>query len=160
MENNKIMKKETIKNIFTFLEGNEGRKTPFVWKLINDEPLTEDDLHIKGDLDLTGSEIEELPEGLKVGGDLYLEYSSITSLPEGLEVGNHLDLRGINMESLPKGLKVGGILDLDESAMESLPEGLEVYGDLCIADTRLEEYTDKQLRKIILPGFIKGKIIR
>jgi hypothetical protein len=37
---------------------------------------------------------------------------------------------------------------------------LEVYGDLCIADTRLEEYTDEQLRKIILPGFIKGKIIR
>ena len=135
------MKKETIKNIFTFLEGNEGRKTPFVWKLINDEPLTEDDLHIKGDLDLTGSEIEELPEGLKVGGDLYLEYSSsITSLPEGLEVGNHLDLRGINMESLPKGLKVGQ--------------------NLFIGGTPLAKFSDDELIKMVEPSFLNRYIYR
>ena len=56
-------------------------------------------------------------------------------------------------------LYIDGDLELG-GPIESLPKGLEVYGDLCIADTRLEEYTDEQLRKIILPGFIKGKIIR
>jgi len=41
------MEKETLKNIFSFLEKNEGHKTPFLWKWENNIPLTEDDLHIK-----------------------------------------------------------------------------------------------------------------
>jgi hypothetical protein len=64
------MEKETLKNIFYFLEKNEKIKTPFLWKWENNIPLTEDDLHIKGDLDLTQSEIKSLPEGLRVDGEL------------------------------------------------------------------------------------------
>jgi len=37
---------------------------------------------------------------------------------------------------------------------------LKVYFDLYIADTKLEVYTDEELREMIKPGFIKGEIYR
>ena len=43
---------------------------------------------------------------------LNLRGTGITSLPEGLTVGAHLDLRGTGITSLPEGLTVGGYLDL------------------------------------------------
>jgi hypothetical protein len=125
------MEKETLKNIFSFLEKNEKIKTPFLWKWENNIPLTEDDLHIKGDLDLENSNITSLPEGLKVGGylDLY-RCKQLTSLPEGLEVGGMLNLEGLQMTSLPKGMKVGGILVLNFSEITSLPNDLDVKGSI------------------------------
>jgi hypothetical protein len=113
------MEKETIKNIFDFLEDNEGKRS-VLWKLINNEPFTEDELNIKGSLDLSSS----------------------------------------NITSLPKGLEVKGGLSLYESEIISLPEGLKVHGDLFIADTKLEAYTDEELREMIKPGVIRGRIIR
>jgi hypothetical protein len=83
------MEKETLKNIFNFLEENERHQTPFLWKLANNY-LTKEDLNVKGDLDLEFSKKTSLPEGLKVGGNLDLSYSNITSLPEGLKVGGNL----------------------------------------------------------------------
>jgi hypothetical protein len=63
---------------------NEENKTSFKWKLLNDEPFTEGDLNIKGDLNLNRSEIRTLPKGLKVWGNLDLYHSEITSLPEAI----------------------------------------------------------------------------
>jgi len=85
------MKNEALKRIFDFLEGNEEHKTPFIWKLINNQPLTEEELNFKGNLNLAHSEISFLPEGLKVRGNLSL-YSckNIKSLPKGLEVNGFL----------------------------------------------------------------------
>jgi hypothetical protein len=40
------MKKETLKNIFNFIEGNDNRNAPFLWKLVNDEPLKDEELKI------------------------------------------------------------------------------------------------------------------
>jgi hypothetical protein len=114
------MEKETLKNIFNFIEKNEGHKTPFMWKLKNEIPLTEEELNVKGNLDL--------------------ERSKITSLPEGLYVKGNLDLSNSKITSLPKGLKVGSILIIIES--------------------ELLKYSDKEIRKMIEPGYIKGKIIR
>jgi hypothetical protein len=106
------MKKEALKRIFGFLEEKEGHNAPFIWKLKDDITLTEKDLDIEGDLDLTYSNIESLPEGLKVSGDLILSYcENISSLPEGLIVRGNLILEDcIQLHSLPKGLKVGGTL--------------------------------------------------
>ena len=47
----------------------------------------------KGYLDLRGTPITSLPNGLKVGGDLGLSGTPITSLPNDLQVGGNLDLR-------------------------------------------------------------------
>ena len=133
------MEKEALKRIFEFLEEKGEHNAPLLWKLINDIPITEKDLDFEGDLILTYSDIESLPEGLNVRGDLDLFGSKLASLPEGLKVRGYLDLRYSSIESLPKGLKVR---------------------DLHIWDTSLTKYTDEELREMIKPGFIKGKVIR
>ena len=134
------MKKETLKRIFDFLEEKEGHKVPFLWKLFNNIPLTKEELIVKGDLNLENLEkIKSLPQGLTIEGDLFLYHSRV---------------------ELPKGLKVNGNLSLIGPNVTSLPKGLEVLGWLSITDTELGIYSDKELRKMIKPGFIKGKIIR
>jgi hypothetical protein len=134
------MQKEQLKRIFEFLEEKGEHRTPLKFKLLNNVPLTEEDLNIEGILDLSFSSIKSLPEGLKVGGTLSLEYSTIQTLPEGL--------------------KVGGTLDLEHSRITNLPKGLEVGEHLYIKNTQLIKYTDKELREMIKPGFVKGKIHR
>ena len=154
------MEEETLKKILGFLKRKEN-KSSFKWELLNDEPFTEGDLNIKGDLNLNRSEIITLPKGLKVWGNLDLYHSEITSLPEGLKVGGSLDLYSTKIKSLPEGLKVGENLDLTNcKSLTSLPEGLKVGGDLDIVYTKLEKYTDEQLREMVKPGFIQGKINR
>ena len=133
------MKKEALKRIFDFLKEKEGHKIPFLWKLLNNIPLTKEDLIVKGDLNLEDSEITSLPEGLTIEGDFFF-YHSPVELPKGLKVGNHLSLIGPSITSLPK--------------------GLEVLGWLFITDTGLGIYSDEELREMIKPGFIKGEIIR
>ena len=133
------MEKETLKRVFDFLEEKEGQKIPFLWKLLNNIPLTKEDLIVKGDLNLEDSEITSLPEGLTIEGDFFF-YHSPVELPKGLKVGNHLSLIGPSITSLPK--------------------GLEVLGWLFITDTGLGIYSDEELREMIKPGFIKGEIVR
>ena len=152
------MEKEVLKRIFEFLEEKEEHKAPFIWKHINDIPLTKEELNIKGNLNFFGLPITSLPKGLKVSGSLNLMNSYVESLPEGLEVGGALTLAGLNITSLPEELKVGGDLYLGNSKIQSLPKGLKVLGWLYIPDTKLTKYTDKELREMIYPGFIKGEI--
>jgi len=51
-----------------------------------------------GNLNLSGTGITALPEGLTVGGSLYLSDTGITALPEGLTVGGSLDLSGTGIK--------------------------------------------------------------
>jgi len=134
------MKTEALKRIFEFLEEKENHNPPFLWKWENNIPLTEEDLNVGGNLDLYYRKITSLPEGLKVGGNLNLYMSKITSLPKGLKVVGNLNLLRTNITSLPEGLKVGG--------------------NLYIEYTELEKYSDEELREMVRPGFIKGKIYR
>ena len=133
------MEKETLKNIMHFLE-NEENKTSFKWKLLNDEPFTEEDLDVRGDLNLGFTAITSLPKGLKVGGRLDLTDSDIETLPEGLEVGGNLWLAGCwGLISLPKDLKVGG--------------------SLYIYRTKFTEISDNELFNMIKPNGYIGEII-
>jgi len=134
------MEKEALKNIFSFLEKNDNRNAPLLWKLENDIPLTKEDLNVKGDFAPFFPRINSLPKGLKVGGDLDLSQVELTSLPEGLEVGGYLSLTHSDIESLPKGLKVGG--------------------NLIITDTPLAKLSDDELIEMIKPGFIEGEIFK
>ena len=155
------MEKETIRSIFKFLENEDNRKTPIVWKLINNEPLTDDELNIEGNLNLTDSKITQLPKGLKVGDNLNLLGSIITSLPEGLEVGDSLDLSYSDIRTLPEGLEVGGSLWLIGCwLITSLPKGLHVGGDLYIFRTNFRNLSNDEIRHMIKPGFIGGGIYR
>jgi hypothetical protein len=92
------MEKEALKNIIDFLEKNDNKNKPFKWKLLNNEPLTEDELIINDDLDLHESKITYLPEGLMVYGSLDLgNCTSLTSLPKGLRVWGNLDISGTKL---------------------------------------------------------------
>jgi hypothetical protein len=155
------MEKETLKKIFDFLEENDNKRKPLMWKLKNNIPITEkDDLIVKGSLDLSSSNITSLPKGLEVKGSLILYESEIISLPEGLKVGVDLDLRNSYIESLPEGLEVGDELDLAYTYITSLPKGLKVGGLLIIIESDLLKYSDEEIRKMIEPGYIKKKIVR
>ena len=63
------------------------------------------EFYLGGDLDLSDTDIKELPKGLEVGGSLDLSHSKIKALPEGLKVG---------------GLKVSLFQFLDASRSEGL----------------------------------------
>jgi hypothetical protein len=155
------MEKETINNIFEFIKKNNNKNKPLRWKLINNEPLTDDELNIEGNLNLTDSKITQLPKGLKVGDNLNLLGSIITSLPEGLEVGATLDLSYSDIRTLPEGLEVGGSLWLIGCwLITSLPKGLHVGGDLYIFRTNFTNLSDDEIRDMIKPGFIGGEIYR
>jgi len=155
------MEKETINNIFEFIKKNNNKNKPLRWKLINNEPLTDDELNIEGNLNLTDSKITQLPKGLKVGDNLNLLGSIITSLPEGLEVGVNLDLSYSDIRTLPEGLEVGGSLWLIGCwLITSLPKGLHVGGDLYIFRTNFRNLSNDEIRDMIKPGFIGGGIYR
>jgi len=155
------MEKETINNILDFLLEKENMDKPFRWKLVNNEPLTDDELNIEGNLNLTDSKITQLPKGLKVGDNLNLLGSIITSLPEGLEVGGSLDLSYSDIRTLPEGLEVGGSLWLIGCwLITSLPKGLHVGGDLYIFRTNFTKLSNDEIRDMIKPGFIGGEIYR
>jgi len=138
------MKKETLKNIINFLEKEENKipmdKGDLRWMIVFNEPISDEDLHIQGNLDLFGLKVESLPEGLYVGGDLDLENSKITSLPEGLYVGGDLNLKKCH-------------------ELKSLPKGLKVEGDVIITESNLVNYTEYELKKMIQPGYIKGEVL-
>jgi hypothetical protein len=161
------MEKETLKKIFTFLEENERHQTPFMWKWVNNIPLTEKDLNIEGNLDLTNTDIKSLPDGLKVAGNLNLTETDMESLPERLEVAGNLYLDHSFIKSLPKDLKVGGDLSIEATYIKSLPRGLQVGGDLYLNDSKLLnniDYNDSNelrdiVKKMVEPGFIKGNVI-
>ncbi len=64
-------------NIFKFIEKTDDRPIPFKQKLLYNIPLTDADLNVKGDLDLSYTPIETLPDNLRVGGDLDLSNTPI-----------------------------------------------------------------------------------
>ena len=84
------MKEEALKRIFEFLEEKEEHNMPFKLKLIFNKPLTEEELNVKGNLNLEKSKITSLPKGLKVRFWLDLRNTKINSLPKGLEVYSSL----------------------------------------------------------------------
>ena len=134
------MHNNILKRIFDFLEEKGEHNAPIEWKLINNIPLTKEELNVKGVLDLRFSSITSLPEGLEVGDDLYLHYSKITSLPKGLIVRGNLYLSSSNITLLPKGLKVGRNIYLSET---------------------LKNYKAWEIRDMVKPGgYINGTIKR
>jgi hypothetical protein len=84
-------------------------------------------LHVRGRLDLTNTGALDLPRGLRCY-HLDLRGSGVRALPEGLEVEYKLDLQDCrNLEELPAGLKVGSLVLRGCTALRALPEGLDVY---------------------------------
>jgi hypothetical protein len=96
----------------------------------------------KGSLNLEGSDIITLPDGLQVEGSLILRgCTELKSLPDGLRVGGSLYLEDCKgLKSLPDGLQVGGTLFLDDcTRLRYLPAGLKVGRSLFLRGTGIQD---------------------
>lgn len=95
-------------------------------------------LSIKRDLDLEGTVISSLPEGLRVGGNLFLN-KKITVLPNNITVGGNMLFGAFSkIKALPEGLYIKGNIDLRESQIKTLPEDLKVDGELIMVSLIIE----------------------
>ena len=102
-----------------------------------------------GDLDLRGTQITALPEGLTVGGWLDLSGTQITALPEGLTVGGGLYLRGTQITDKEK----------ERRKVKRLREGDYVEGRYLYVDGIFTHIKKKKLvgAFTLFVGKIKGK---
>ena len=102
-------------------------------------------LTVGGWLDLSNTNITELPEGLTVEGWLDLSSTNITELPEGLTVGGWLDLRNTNIKELPDNLTVNGTL-------------YGFNGDRIISIKKVLKGYNEELRYIYFDGILWGNV--
>lgn len=128
-----------IENIFNFIEEKKGYKTPLTYKIINQLPITNDDLHINGDLNLRFKTLITLPKNLHVSGNLDLYNASIEYLPDNLYVGGYLDLESTYIKKLPDNLHVGTYLDIASTNIQYLPNNLYIGKDLICYFTPLSK---------------------
>jgi len=150
-----------LEKVFEFIKEKRGYDYPVIYKLLNGLPLSEDELTIDGDLDLTNTNITSLPDNLKVGGDLVLENSKITSLPDNLQVGGDLVLENSKITSFPDNLYVGEFLDIRNTKINTIPDNLYVGGYLYLNYTPLSKrYSKEEIREMIedMGGYLGGNI--
>jgi hypothetical protein len=85
------------------------------------------DIVIRGDLRATGSQLERLPPGTSIGGCLYLtDAKEIREIPPGIRIGRNLLLRGSSVRLIGDNVSVGGIISVGRE--EAL--GLQIAPDL------------------------------
>ena len=182
-DDSSIVKKITnLFDLFNFIESKRPQyRTPFIVKLLyNPDSITDEDLNVKGNLDLADTKITSLPDNLKVGGYLNLSYTPIKKLPDNLKVKTDLYLSHTPIKKLPDNLKVGGYLSITDTKITSLPDNLTVdriylantpitslpnnlniKHELTIRETPISaKYTKEEILKMIIDkgGSINGKI--
>ena len=90
---NKSKKYTNTFDLFKFIESKYPKyKTPFIVKLLSLSNLTDEDLIVQGNLDLTNIKIKSLPNGLVIQGNLDLVNSDIYDLPKDLKVEGYVDI--------------------------------------------------------------------
>ena len=132
-----------IANLFNFISSKKPEyMAPLKFKLLHDpESITNDDLIVKGNLNLYKTPITSLPDNLTVEGYIDLRYTKTTSLPDNLTVGG-----GINLYDTP---------------ISSIPNNLIVGSDIYLANTPLsQKYSKDEILKMIQDkgGSVKGNI--
>lgn len=98
------------------------------------------EFRVKGELNLSGSDIEDLPDNLAVDGNLRLKGAALTKLPNGLRVGRELDIKGTDIAALPDDLSVGSIR-IEDTDVTSLGK-LRLLKDLHAANSNLTHLPD------------------
>ncbi len=131
-----------IDKVFEFIKDKRGYKTPFMYKLINGLPLSEDELTFEDNLDL--------------------QYTDVSFLPDNLYVKGWLDLRDTKITSLPDNLRVNGSIFITNLNISEIPNKLKFHGNFYIANTPLEEkYYPNEITKMIKDkgGYFYGDVL-
>ena len=100
-----------------------------------------------GNLNLSYTDVQTLPDNLTVGGGLDLRNTQIQTLPDNLTVCGWLDLSGTQIQTLPDNLTVGGGLCLRNTQIQTLPDNLTVGGWLDLSGSRIKN-KEKELQKV------------
>jgi len=115
-----------IVNLYGSLDmsGSENTELPKTLKLISKS------------LDISLSNIEKLPKGLKIGKGLYASGSNLMFLEDNFSVVDYLDLSNCKkMKSLPKGLIVVEHLDISNTFIREIPSDISIEFSLSIKNT-------------------------
>jgi len=179
-----MIKKKTVYNFFKFLEDKRGEKMPFKYKfyhfpqkvdkeevrkkvgdlkfklLYEPNKLTEEDLHVKGDLLLRDLPITELPNNLIVDGDLTIISTKIKKLPDDIKVGLDLFVSHTPLEHLPDNLQTI-LLGCNHTNIKDVPLNLRVEQSFyCIGTPLAEKYTEEEIKKMIEDkgGYVKNRV--
>jgi hypothetical protein len=95
--------------------------------------------HVKGDLHIIHTSVQELPAGLRVDGDVRADRSILRSIGRDVLVGGHLNLAGCPISEIPDDIKVGNGLNLEGTRVRWLPDHLDVGSSLSVANTPILE---------------------
>lgn len=139
-------------NFFKFLKDKRGKKFPFLYKFrVAPETLTDEDLHIKGDLVFGEEDNGALPDNLTIEGNLTLTNTHTLYLPKNLTVGASLDVRDTpDLTHLPDNLTVGGDLSIEGTSISEIPYNLKVGNGFYAGYTPLaKKYKAHQIKKMI-----------
>lgn len=107
--------------------------------------------YVVKDINLSGSEIKQLPKELTVPGDTIMPGIQTRRLPDRMNLSQSLKLSFSTLEALPAGLCIPGDLSIKNTRISQLPDGLCVGGNLNITGTPVSLIPET--------GFIGGEII-
>ena len=139
-----VLKKNHL-NFFKFIKDyNPKYKIPLELKILNNNlgPITDEDLKVENNLNLSNTPITTLPDNLKVEGSLNLNNTLITTLPDNLKVKWDLNLSNTPITTLPDNLKVERDLNLNNTLITTLPDNLKVGGNLDLSNTLITTLPD------------------
>lgn len=123
-------------NFFVFLD-DVGIKIPPKLKLeLGVFQLSKDELKFE-ELELAGSRIKFLPDGLTVNGTVDLRASKIEVIGDNITIGGDLQLGRSNIKKLGENLVVNGRLDLERTGIKSLPSSLTVKDDIILRYSKI-----------------------
>ena len=106
---------------------------------------------ITGDLVLSNSNIEDIPDSLKIDGGIYARYSKLKEFRR-TEVFGDLSLDYTKITKLPDNLIVHGYLSVEGIQFEEIPKNLEILTDFYIDNSNLTRFSNKKLYKMYKIG--------
>lgn len=107
---------------------------------ISNSQITElpSDLLFVKQLKMTSTKVRSLPPSLKEVGDLFAPYSELNSLPEGFVTRRAILFSCNNLRTLPQNMIVTDDLDITDCPIDNLPKGLQVGGNIKLSkDTNI-----------------------
>lgn len=106
-------------------------------------------LVVEGDLDITDSNIAELPDDIVVKGSLKATNSNLVALPQGLSVGGGMFLGGSkSLREIPAMVSVGGNLMLRGSSVLSISDDVRIGGMVSLDADKAADFAISDTAKI------------
>lgn len=89
------------------------------------------DVTVKGELDISRSQLRIIPDGFRVAGTLNISDTQVSVIPEGMEVTGNLVARRLESIRISAGVKVGKAIDIGGSTVVDWSDGGAFGGIVC-----------------------------